>query len=319
MKVLITGATGLVGKEITALYHKNNITVNYLTTRKNQIKSESNYQGFYWDPNANEIDLECLNGVSVLINLAGASISKRWTSKYKKTILESRLNTLRTLHQGILKSRNHQITSFVSASAIGIYPHSLVQLYEEKETAVDDSFLGDVVAAWEKEIARFKSFDFEVATIRIGLVLSKNGGVLPELARPIKYYVGSAFGTGEHWQSWIHISDLARMFAFVGEHQLQGIFNGVGPNPVTNSKLVKEIAKVLERPLIMPRVPKFAMRILLGEMNYLLFASQRVSSKKIEEEGFVFNHNNVCQALEDIYEVSSSNKSTDTVLANTKQ
>lgn len=313
MKVLIAGATGLVGNEITALFHANGIAVNYLTTRKNKIRSKDNLQGFYWNPSSNEIDLNCFNNVTAIINLAGASISKRWTPKYKQLIQSSRIDSLKTLHKGIFDSGNEQIKSFVSASAIGIYPTSLSNFYTEEETAVDTSFLGDVVDAWEKEINRFKDFKFAIATVRIGLVLSEKGGALPEMAKPIKYYVGAAFGSGEQWQSWIHISDLARIFLFIIEHQLSGIYNGVGPNPITNTKMVKEIAKALDRPLVLPNIPKFAMNALLGEMSYLLFSSQRVSSKKIEEEGFIFDHNNICHALEAIFKLPGKKNSTDTV------
>ncbi len=126
--------------------------------------------------------------------------------------------------------------------------------------------------------------------MRIGLVMSaKDGGALPEIAKPIKYYVGAAFGSGEQWQSWIHITDLARMFIFIAENNLKGVFNGVSPNPVTNNRLVKEIAKILEKPLFLPNIPKFVMQTILGEMSYILFASQRVSSKKIEKEGLILS------------------------------
>lgn len=302
MKVLITGATGLIGRELVSQCHRKGYSVNYLTTRKEKIVSESNYKGFYWNPDTNEIDTACFDDISTVINLAGASISKRWTSSYKREILESRINSLRTLNQSILKLSNHTIKSFVSASAIGIYPNSITKYYSEEDKEVDDSFLGDVVAAWEKEIDTFQSLGVNVAKVRIGLVMSGNGGALPEMAKPIKNYAGAVFGSGEQWQSWIHISDLARIFLFIAENDLKGVFNGVGPNPVTNSKLVKEIAKVLGRPILLPNIPEFMMKLLLGEMAYLLFASQRVSSKKIGEEGFVFNFQNVCGALVHIYE-----------------
>jgi len=302
MRILITGATGLVGSEITKQCHAANIAINYLTTSKKKLIDKPNYKGFYWNPDSCEIDMKCFEGVTAIINLAGASISKRWTSSYKKTILSSRINTLSTLHSALEKIDKSEITSFVSASAIGIYPNSLTNYYMEDEKGVDDSFLGDVVAAWEKEADRFNSFDFPVAKIRIGLVLSPNGGALPEMAKPIKNYVGAAFGSGEQWQSWIHISDLARIFLFAVEKKLAGIYNGVGPNPVTNNKLVKEIASAISRPLFLPNIPKFVMKTILGEMAYILFASQRVSSKKLENIGFDFAHPNVCLALEAIYE-----------------
>jgi len=304
MRILITGATGLVGSAIVEQCHKKNIAVNYLTTSKSKITSEPNFQGYYWNPDKAEIDLDCFDGVSAIINLAGATISKRWTSSYRKVIISSRVNSLRTLHDALSKVDTSKITSFVSASATGRYPNSLSKFYTESETAVDDSFLGEVVEVWEKETDKFKSFDFKVAKVRIGLVMSCKGGALPEMAKPVKNYVGAAFGSGQQWQSWVHIADLARIFMFVVAYGLEGVYNGVGPNPVTNNKLVKEIAKVLERPLVLPNIPKFAMQMILGKMSYLLFASQRVSCKKIEEEGFNFIFPNVCVALESLYKGS---------------
>lgn len=291
----------MVGSEIVRMCSKRDIQVNYLTTSKSKIVSKEGYKGFYWNPNANEIDLSCFNGVSAIINLAGASISKRWTNSYKETVLSSRINSLQTLKKGLSQIDRSSITSFVSASAMGIYPNSLSNFYAEDEQRVDDSFLGEVVKAWEDEADTFKEFDFSVAKVRIGLVLSQKGGALPEMAKPIKYYVGAPFGSGLQWQSWIHITDLARQFLYIIENELKGVYNGVGPNPVTNTKLVKEIAQVLDKPLFLPNIPKFVMKAVLGEMSYILFASQRVSSKKIEEEGFVFEFQNVCRALENIY------------------
>ena len=302
MKVLITGATGLIGNQIVALCHERNITVNYLTTRRNKVASRSDCQGFYWDPNTLNIDLECFKGVSAIINLAGASISKRWTNSYKKEILRSRLYSLRTLNKALDDIDRSGIKSFVSASAIGVYPHSFTSFYAEEEKGVDDSFLGDVVKAWEEELNTFAKFNFNISILRIGLVMSSKGGALPEMTRPVKNYVGAAFGTGNQWQSWIHINDLARIFLFIIENSLQGIYNGVGPNPVTNTKLTKEIAKVLNKPLILPNIPKFILKVLLGEMSYILFVSQRVSSKKIEEEGFSFEYQNIGRALENLYQ-----------------
>ncbi|VAW11115.1 Cell division inhibitor [hydrothermal vent metagenome] len=242
-----------------------------------------------------------VEGVSAIINLAAASISKRWTSTCKKQALSSRVNTLRTLYSALEKVDRSNITLFVSASAIGLYPTSLSNFYTEEEKNVDDSFLGRIVKVWEKETDALEKLNLKVAKIRIGLVMSAKGGALSEMAKPIKNYVGAAFGSGKQWQSWIHIFDLVRMFLFVIENDLQGAYNGVGPNPVTNAKLVKEIAMVLEKPLLLPNIPKFVMKAILGEMSYLLFASQRVSGKKIEEKGFVFEYPSIRGSLESLY------------------
>jgi len=300
MSVLITGATGLIGKAVTQKFRERDIEVHYLTTRKSKLKKVEGFQGFYWDPKNGEIDMKCFDGVTAVINLAGASISQRWTKANKKKIIRSRIDSLQTLRKALEKLETKSIESFVAASAIGIYPNSFDRYYTEDVSDVDPSFLGEVVSQWEEEINKFSKFSFSVAAIRIGLVLSSDGGALPAMVKPIKSYVGAAFGSGEQWQSWIHIDDLARQFLFVVDHGLKGIYNGVAPNPVTNTKMVKEIAAVLNRPLFLPNIPKGIMQLLLGDMSYLLFASQRVSSKKIEEEGFEFYHKNICPALENI-------------------
>tara|TARA_R110002020_G_scaffold37072_6_gene111828 strand:+ start:4034 stop:4996 length:963 start_codon:yes stop_codon:yes gene_type:complete len=309
VKILITGATGLIGSEIVGLCLKKGCTVHYLTTQKKKIVSKDRYHGFHWNPAKGEIDLECFKGVDAIINLAGESISKRWTANNRKRIMESRINSLRTLAKGLEDFGDRSVSSFVSASAIGIYPDSLSDYYTEEEQGVDDSFLGEVVSSWEREADAFKKFGFPVAKIRIGLVLSTKGGALPKMAKPIDNYIGAAFGTGEQWQSWIHIRDLARIFLFAVHHRLEGIYNGVGPNPVSNNKLTKEIAVVLNKPLILPNIPRFAMKLLLGNMSYILFASQRVSSKKIEDEGFSFHFQNICRSLEELYQKTVPQKS----------
>jgi uncharacterized protein (TIGR01777 family) len=309
MKILITGATGLIGREITALCHERGISVHYLTTSADKLVARENYKGFYWNPTKGEIDRECFKGVTAIINLAGASISGRWTKEYKAEVLNSRIKSLQTLNEGLRHVDTGNILSFVSASATGIYPNSLAHYYEEDEPKVDNSFLGEVVNSWEKEVDTFKSYGFALSKIRIGLVMSKNGGALPEMAKPMKYGLGAAFGAGSQWQSWIHIGDLARMFLFVSENQLKGVYNGVGPNPVTNQKLTKELARVMNKPLFLPNIPRIVMKTVLGEMSYILFASQRVSSKKIEEEGFIFEYQNICRTLDDLYRKSGADSS----------
>ena len=299
MHILITGATGLIGKEIVKLCLEKDYKVNYLTTNKSKIDSTDKIKGFYWNPSSNEIDLNCFAGVDTIINLAGAPISKKWTPKYKKEIIVSRTKSIELINNS-LNSIDHKVVFFVTASAIGIYPNSLTNFYDEKETNVDDSFLGEVVKKWEEKADILSDHNIQVAKIRIGLVLSEKGGALPQITKPIRNYVGSAFGNGKQWQSWIHINDLARIFLFVIENKLKGIYNGVAPNPVTNEELTKEVAQVLKKPLLLPNIPQFVMKLVLGEMSYLLFASQKVSSKKIEDLGFVFNYMHLKSSLQKI-------------------
>jgi len=299
MTVLITGATGLIGREIVKQCHDKGFNVHYLTTSKSKLATESNYKGFFWNPNNNEIDHSCFDGVSTIINLVGASISKRWTKPYKKEILESRTKTAQLL-QDIIRLYNYNIKHVVSASAIGIYPSSFTNYYDEAYDQNSDSFLGTVVAQWEDAIDGFKELGCKVAKIRIGLVLARQGGALPEIIKPIKFGAGAAFGNGKQWQSWIHVTDLANIFLHVVAHKLEGVYNGVAPNAVTNSELTKTVAKVLHRPLIMPNIPTPLMKLILGEMHMLLFESQRVSSDKIKAKGFYFKYANLKPALIDI-------------------
>ncbi|WP_303315822.1 TIGR01777 family oxidoreductase [Flavivirga abyssicola] len=299
MRVLITGATGLIGQEIVKLCQEKGIAVNYLTTRKTKIFQKENYQGYYWNPKSQDIDTDCFKHVDAIIHLAGATVSKRWTSSYKKDILSSRKITTQLLINA-LKGESHTIKQVISASAIGIYSDSLINYYEENSKDFSKSFLSHVVQAWEQEVDAFNKLDITVSKIRIGLVLAENGGALQEMVKPIKFGLGAAFGSGKQWQSWIHVQDLANMFLYVLENNLKGIYNGVAPNPVTNNELIKTVSNVIRRPLFLPNIPKFFLKLVLGEMHTLLFESQRVSSKKIENKGFVFKYHHLLLALEDL-------------------
>lgn len=298
-RVLITGATGLVGQEIVKQCHAKNITVNYLTTNKNKIVSLYNYQGFYWNPKTGDIDDNCFKDVDTIINLSGATVAKRWSKRYKAEILNSRLDSLRLLFNAV-KANNYSIKQLISASAIGIYPDSRTNYYDETNKVIGNSFLAQVTKQWEAEAQKFEELNIKVALVRIGIVLASNGGALPKMIKPIKAFIGSPLGGGGQWQSWIHIEDLANIFMFINKNKLEGLFNGVAPNPVKQRELVKAIAKVVNRPLFLPRVPSFILKLLLGEMSTLVLESQRVSSKKLEDIGFNYRYNYLLPTLENL-------------------
>lgn len=299
MIVLVTGATGLVGKEVVSLLLQHNYTVHFLTTSKSKIKQTENFKGFYWNPKKNEIDLNCFNGVEAIIHLAGSTIAKRWTKSYKEEIITSRVDSANLLFQSLKKNPN-QVKQIISASAIGIYPDSLTNYYTEDFTDFNDTYLSKVVQHWESSINQFEQIGLLTSKIRIGLVLAKNGGALPQLIKPLQYGLGSIFGSGKQIQSWIHIQDLARLFQFVLENKLQGNYNAVAPNPVSHRDLMFALAQKLNKPLYFPNIPKFVMKLVLGEMHTLLFESQMVSSKNIENKGFVFKYEDIENALSDL-------------------
>jgi uncharacterized protein (TIGR01777 family) len=299
MRVLITGATGLIGSRITQLCHQKGISINYLTTSKDKLEQKENFRGYYWNPAAGEIDSKCVDGVGAIINLAGENVFQPWTKSARKRILESRIDSLEVLHK-LLSNRQHEVGQLISASAIGIYPSSLQKMHFEDETEIDDSFLAEVADKWEKAADKFNDLNLRVAKVRIGLVLSKKGGALAQMKKPVKYNVGAPLGSGNQWQSWIHIEDLARIFLHILENGLTGVYNAVAPKPVTNSELTERLAEVMGKKTWLPNVPAAALKLIMGEMSGMILSSQLVSSKKIQDTGFRFYYVSVSKALEDL-------------------
>lgn len=299
MKILITGATGLVGQEITKLAIQHGHTIHYLTTSKQKIKNTASEKGFYWNPESSEIDHNCLEGVEKIIHLAGATVAKKWTSAYKQEIIESRTISANVLLK-LLKSHENQVNQIVSASAIGIYPSSESAVYDENSTQVDAGFLGQVVKKWEESVDHFRMLPISICKIRIGLVLSGKGGALMEMVKPTKFGLGAAFGSGNQMQSWIHIEDVAHIFLTAVEKNWTGVYNAVAPNAVTNQVLSKEIATVLKKPFFMPNVPRFVMQMALGEMHEILFSSQHVNAAKVQSKGYEFKFPTLEMSLENL-------------------
>ena len=300
MKILITGATGLIGTELVKLLLSKNHTLNYLTTDKSKIARKSNFQGYYWNPQEGKIDENCLYEVDAIIHLAGANIAKRWTSKYKQEIIESRTLSSELLYN-LIKKNPGSVKQFISASGTAIYPESITKVYDETTTANEDSFLSNVVKKWEESVDRFQVFNIKVCKIRTGIVLSNVGGALPEMVKPIKMGFGSAMGNGKQIQSWIHIKDLVSLYRFALENKLEGVYNAVSPNPISNQELTLVIAKTIHKSIWLPNIPKFMMKLILGEMSYLLFSSKNISSKKIIDRGFKFHYPKIDEALNNLY------------------
>lgn len=298
MRILISGASGLVGQALIPTLKKSGHQIRVLTTRKNTTAFSNDVSAHYWNPEKGIFDPNLLNDVDAIISLAGAKIAQRWTIAAKKSILDSRVLGTRLLVDALKANKKHNVSHFISASAIGVYPSSNTNIYSENETVLANTFPGQVVHAWEAEVDKAVSVVKNVSKVRIGLVLAKGGGALIPLALPTSFGLGAWFGKGTQWQSWIHIQDLVRLFAFSLENP--GCYNGVAPKPVTQKELVKTIAKTYCVPQWLPGVPKFFIKTIMGDMASVLFDSIYASSDSAQKQGFEFQFPTINAALHDL-------------------
>ncbi|MBZ0247275.1 MAG: TIGR01777 family oxidoreductase [Cyclobacteriaceae bacterium] len=295
--ILITGASGLLGTRLTTLLIQKGYQISHLS-RSGGSGSVPTYQ---WDVNEGVIATEAINDADTIVHLAGAGIAdKRWSTSRKKEILESRTKSSELLYQ-TLKQNTHNVKTFISASAIGIYGDAgLEKIFTEEDQPADD-FLADVVKQWEASVDKIESLGIRVVKIRIGILLSEKGGALAEMVKPIKWSVGSPLGSGEQLVSWIHIDDVCRIFMKAMEDRtMTGAYNAVTPTPTTNKGMTVAIAKALDKPLWAPNVPGFILKLVLGEMSNLVLKGSAVSSAKIHGTGFKFKYNNLDDALSNL-------------------
>ncbi len=293
-KILITGATGLIGTRLTEVLQHGGHTVMHLSRRKR----DGAIQTWEWNIDKHFVEEGAFDGVDTIIHLAGAGIAdKPWTKARKRELLESRTHSTRLLYEE-LKRRNHTVTSFISASAIGYYGFADENRMLVETNSPGTDFLAGVVKKWEDEIDQISELNIRVAKLRVGVVLTMEGGALKEIAKPVKLYAGAPLGSGNQYISWIHIDDLCRVFVNAAESpSFRGAYNAVAPHPVTNRELTKAIAHTLGKPLILPAVPAFALKLVFGEMADLVLKGSKVSSKKLEETGFDFKYPSVDKAL----------------------
>lgn len=295
--VLITGGSGLIGMHLSTILLGKGYTIGHLT--RSTTKELDSIKLFSWDIDNNEIDENAIPWADHIIHLAGETVGQRWTKNTKKKILQSRVNsTMLIIEQ--LKRCDHQLKSLICASAIGYYGADTGDKMLIEESPPGEDFLADVVAKWEAVVDTGTNYTERLVKIRTGIVLTENGGALAKMAMPIKLGVGSALGSGEQWMSWIHIEDLCNMYVKAVEEPLHGIFNGVGPNPVSNKTFTKTLAHQLKRPILLPRVPAFVLKLMLGEMSVLALGSNRVAPVAFLKEGFTFGFPELEAALESL-------------------
>lgn len=294
-KVLISGGSGLVGTHLSKILLAKGYGVAILGRTE---KSENTY---LWNIKTQEIEAGAIENADYIINLAGAGIAdKKWTTKRKIEIIESRTKPIQLLFNKITKT-NTNLKAFISASAIGYYGAvSNDSIFIEKDKVGND-FLAKICKHWEKEVVKFEEINCRTVVLRTGIVLTKNGGALEKIAKPIKMNIGSALGSGKQFVPWIHIHDLCNMYIkAIEDNEMSGVFNAVAPEHIRYKDFAKSIAKILNKPFFMPNVPKIVLKTFLGKMAIMLLEGSRISSDKIKNTGFKFEYPTVKNALTDL-------------------
>ncbi len=299
MKILITGATGLVGsKLIEDLYLNGHEDIRVLTRNIEtaNLKIPFPVEIKRWNPVRGEIDADSLENVDIIFHLAGESVAGgRWNQSRKTRILDSRILSTTLLLNEIKKSSTTP-KKFISASAVGIYGDTnSIEINEESELAND--YLAQVCKDWEATLKNSNIEGMQKHVLRTGIVLSKNGGALEKMLTPFKMGAGGILGSGKQYMSWIHIDDLIKSYIFLMKHNCKHFaYNGVSPDPVNNKEFTKRLGSQLKRPTIFP-VPKFVLQLIFGEMSQILLEGQKVLPTRLLDEGFSFKYKKLEHAL----------------------
>jgi uncharacterized protein (TIGR01777 family) len=293
MKILITGASGLVGKELQKSFAAKGYEM--LLASRSEPKDDNHIQ---WTIEEGFSEPEKLEGIDVVVHLAGENVSGlRWTDEKKKAIRDSRVLGTRNVVDAISKLKKKPHT-FIASSAIGFYGERGDEEVTES-SAAGDNFLAGVCKEWEAESRRAEDAGIRTVLLRTGIVLSKDGGALATMLTPFKLGVGGVVGSGKQWMSWISLEDEIAVINFAIENEnIRGAVNAVSPNPATNEEFTKTLGEVLYRPTFIP-LPEFAVSMIFGEMgDALLLASTKVMPKRLEDAGFEFKHPNLKEAIE---------------------
>ncbi|MDO5523781.1 MAG: TIGR01777 family oxidoreductase [Bacteroidia bacterium] len=295
--ILITGGSGLVGRKLSRLLIEKGYKVIWLS-RERYIKAE--IPRYRWDYQRNEIEKEALEQADVIVHLAGSNLGEdSWTRLKKQKIVESRVQTAQLLID-TLKSMNKKPEAFISASAIGYYGKKTTdKIYTEEDDSTESDFLSRTCRKWEDAAFQFQhELDVRTVVLRTGFVISKNSEAFRKMVLPTRFGLGAPIGSGEQYLSWIHIDDLCHMYLkAVEDTEMQGAYNAVSPEFITNADFMYTLAKSMKRPFFMPHVPAFFMRLLMGEAAGLILKGNRVSAEKIQNAGYEFQYNSSEEAI----------------------
>jgi hypothetical protein len=295
--IVVAGGTGFIGRHLTRSLVAKGHTVTLLT-RHPTLDKEQKIRQVEWDGHHEGRWCEELKSAEAVINLSGASISKRWTTRDKGEIIQSRLQPTRTLIQA-MKRLESRPKVLINASAIGYYGD--LPEGEVTESGIKGSgFLADLCELWEQEARKAEELGLRVVTLRTGIVLGSGGGALGKMLPPFKFFLGGPLGSGRQWFSWIHQEDETGAILFCLENDsIKGPVNLTASNPVTMAHFCRELGRTLHRPCWAP-VPSFVLRLLLGEMSEMLLTGQRVIPQKLTRAGYRFRYPLLKEALQSI-------------------
>ncbi|MBX3040998.1 MAG: TIGR01777 family oxidoreductase [Bdellovibrionaceae bacterium] len=298
MKVLMTGATGMVGRELGKALVAAGHQVVIISRDREKAAQKTPFPCEVIEGNLTEapVSSHFLDEVEAVLHLMGEPIAEgRWTDEKKKKLVQTRVQATRNLRQSL----GGRAKVLVSTSAVGFYGDRGEELLTE-ETAPGADFLARLCVDWEQEAQAFEKEGTRVVCLRLGMVLSKTGGALSEMMTPAKAGVAGPLGSGQQWMSWIHIEDLVRLYRQALEQQeMKGIYNAVAPDPVRNEDFMKCLTRLLHRPGFL-RAPAFALKILFGEKSTVLLSSQRASGQRVLATGFSFHFSSLEKALSDL-------------------
>ena len=304
--VVITGGSGLIGKNLTKHLLAKNYNVIILSRKVDQKTENPRLHFATWNIAAQQINEDAITKADYIIHLAGAGVmDKKWTEKFKKEIVESRTKSSELLIESLQQIPN-KVKAVISASAIGWYgkddkPLRHTEGFKESDVS-DDRFLGNTCKLWEESIQPVKALNKRLVKLRTGIVLSNDGGAFKEFKSTLRFGIASILASGKQIISWIHIDDICRMYIYAMENEsLHGSYNAVAPAPVKNKILILQLAEKLRKQFYIPvHVPKLILKLILGERSIEILKSATVSCEKIKAAGFIFLYPSLDAALDEL-------------------
>jgi hypothetical protein len=295
--ILLTGGSGMIGRKLSDLLIEKGYQVIWLSRERHVNGSIPRYR---WNYLKNEIDREALEQADVIIHLAGSNLGEEaWTRRKKQEIVESRVQTARLLLETI-RSMPKKPESFISASAVGYYGmQTSDRIYSEEDLPAQNDFLSRTCKKWESAAFAFRDeLGMRTVALRTAFVISKESDAFKRMSVPARFGLGAPLGSGRQYLPWIHLDDLCRIYLnTVEDSRMQGIYNAVSPQQITNAEFMKVLAKEMKRPFFIPRIPAFILRLFMGEVAGMILEGSRVSPQKIVDAGYQFLYPTAMEAI----------------------